>query len=84
MTGKRRTSSVDENDPTAKKEKAVRLIAMQKKFLTGDLGQHMSADVNYSVKRLVRGLASDSHHLKKGFYLAFSQVLDRFRKQIDC
>jgi len=44
----------------------------------------MSADVNYTVKRLVRGLASDSHQLKKGFFLALSQVLDRFKKQTDC
>lgn len=43
----------------------------------------MSADLNYTVKRLIRGLSSDNHAVKKGYFLATSQVLSRFRKLID-
>jgi hypothetical protein len=43
----------------------------------------MSADLNYSIKRLVRGLVSDNHLVKRGFYLSLSQVLSRFKKQTD-
>ena len=43
----------------------------------------MSADLNYAVKRLIRGLCSDNHAVKKGYFLATSQVLSRFTKQID-
>ena len=54
-----------------------------KKYLTGDLGDGMSADLNYALKRLVRGLCSENHAVKQGYFLATSQVLNRFRKQID-
>lgn len=43
----------------------------------------MSADLNYTLKRLVNGLNSDNHTVKRGFFLAMSQVLVRFKKQID-
>lgn len=43
----------------------------------------MSADLNYALKRLIRGLSSDNHAIKQGFFLATAQVLSRFRKQID-
>lgn len=43
----------------------------------------MSADLNYSIKRLVRGLTSDNHAVKQGHFLATATVLSRFRKSID-
>jgi len=54
------------------------------KYLSGDLGDDMSPDLNYALKRLVRGLTSDNHAVKQGYFLASSQVFARFRKQIDC
>ena len=59
------------------------MAALQKKYLTGDLGDGMTADLNYALKRLVNGLISDNHLVKRGFFLAASQVLVRFKKQID-
>lgn len=43
----------------------------------------MPADLNYALKRLVRGLTAESHALKRGFFLATSKVLCRFQRQID-
>ena len=43
----------------------------------------MSADLNYTLKRLVRGLYSDNHAVKQGFFLASVMVLNRFKAQID-
>jgi len=43
----------------------------------------MSADLNYTLKRLVRGLTSDNHSVKRGFFLATVSVLRCFRAQID-
>lgn len=77
-TAKRRASSVDENDPKQKN-----LAKLQKKYLTGDLGEGMSADLNYTLKRVVNGLLSDNHTVKRGYFLAASSVLARFKKQID-
>lgn len=54
-----------------------------KRYLTGDLGEDMSADLNYTVKRLIRGLTSDNHAVKQGYFLATSAVLARFKKPID-
>ena len=51
--------------------------------MTGDLGENMSADLNYTIKRLIRGLTSDNHAVKQGYFLATSTVLSRFKKQID-
>jgi hypothetical protein len=59
------------------------LAALTKKYLTGDLGDGMSADLNYALKRLIRGLSSENHAVKQGYYLATAQVLSRFKKQID-
>ena len=56
---------------------------MIKRYLTGDLGEDMSADLNYTVKRLIRGLISDNHAVKQGHFLATSAVLSRFKKPID-
>ena len=75
---KRRTSSVDENDARGKQ-----LALLHKKYLTGDLGDSMSADLNYALKRLVRGLCSENHTVKKGFFLTTVQVMARFKKSID-
>jgi len=38
----------------------------------------MSADLNYTLKRLVRGLYSENHAVKQGFFLASVVVLNRF------
>ena len=43
----------------------------------------MSADLNYAIKRLIKGLTSDNHAVKQGFFLATAQVISRFKKQID-
>ena len=59
------------------------LITLQKKYCTGDLGDQMDADLNYTLKRLIGGLISENHQVKRGFFFAMSQVLQRFKKQID-
>lgn len=43
----------------------------------------MSADLNYALKRLVRGLYSENHAVKQGFFLASVLVLNRFNSSID-
>lgn len=57
--------------------------ALRSKYQQGDLGEKMTADLNYALKRLVRGLYSDNHAVKQGFFLASVMVLNRFREQID-
>lgn len=39
----------------------------------------MTADLNYTLKRLVRGSYSDNHAVKQGFFLASVLVLSRFK-----
>jgi hypothetical protein len=51
--------------------------------LKGDLGEGMGADLNYTIKRLIRGLTSENHGTKKGFFMASVQVYARFGNQID-
>lgn len=68
---------------TADDKKAKRLAQFQQKYLTGDLGEGMSADLNYTLKRLVRGLSSDNHLVKRGFFLTTVSVLRCFKAQID-
>lgn len=55
-------------EETKEKERAE--ATLKKKYLTGDLGANMAPDVNYTLKRLVRGLISDNHAVKRGFFLA--------------
>ena len=43
----------------------------------------MSADLNYTLKRLVRGLTSENHRVKRGFFLAMASVVRCFKSQID-
>jgi len=57
---------------------------MMKKYSQGDLGADMSPDLNYTIKRLARGLTSDTSSTKKGFFFASVQVYSRFEKQINC
>ena len=57
--------------------------ALRSKYQRGDLGEKMTADLNYTLKRLVRGLYSDNHAVKQGFFLASVMVLNRFKDQID-
>ena len=56
---------------------------LQEKYLKGDLGDDMSADVNYTLKRLVGGVVSDNHQMKKGFFVALVAVMSRFKSQIN-
>jgi len=65
------------------KEKEKAEAVLKKKYMTGDLGADMAPDVNYTVKRLVRGLISDNHAVKRGFFLASVQVLARFKEAIE-
>ena len=57
--------------------------ALKKKYQTGDLGDKVSADLNYTLKRLIRGLYSENHAVKQGFFLAQVLVLARFKTLID-
>ena len=43
----------------------------------------MTADLNYSLKRLVGGLISDNHQVKQGFFLATVMIINRFKSFID-
>ena len=43
----------------------------------------MSADLNYTIKRLVMGLSSENHAVKRGFFLATVGVFKTFKSQID-
>jgi len=56
---------------------------LKAKYSTGDLGDKVSADLNYTLKRLVRGLNSDNHAVKQGFFLASVMVLNKFKHLID-
>jgi hypothetical protein len=56
---------------------------LKKKYSQGDLGDEMTADLNYSLKRLVGGLCSDNHLVKQGFFLASVMVINRFKNFID-
>ena len=57
--------------------------ALKQKYMTGDLGEKVSADLNYALKRLSRGLCSENHGVKQGFFLASVLVLNRFKSSID-
>ena len=70
-------------EDAGKRRAAKKLQAFQSKYLTGDLGEGMSADLNYTLKRLIRGLSSENHSVKRGFFLATVEVIRRFKAQID-
>ena len=57
--------------------------AIKKKYQTGDLGEKVSADLNYTLKRLIRGLYSENHNVKQGYFLTTVLVLSRFKNVID-
>lgn len=38
--------------------------SLKAKYMTGDLGEKVSADLNYTLKRLIRGLYSENHQVK--------------------
>jgi hypothetical protein len=76
-TNRKRASSHDEKDE--KVIKAKMLAKLQEKYLKGDLGDDMTADVNYTLKRLIGGVVSDNHQMKKGFFVALVAVLGRFK-----
>ena len=75
MGRKASTDSLKDEDIKIKQKAQQSLKA---KYLTGDLGEDLSADLNYTLKRLIRGLCSDNHFVKKGFFLASVMVLSRF------
>ena len=79
-TKQRRTSDVDQAE---EKRRVKKVEAFQQKYLTGDLGDGMSADLNYALKRLVRGLSSENHTVKRGYFLVTVEVARRFKAQID-
>jgi hypothetical protein len=86
--GRKRSESQDskgeKEDKKEKKKGADRTAAMMQKYSTGDLGKDMTPDLNYTIKRLVRGLTSDTSSTKKGFFFASVQVYARFAQQINC
>lgn len=53
------------------------------KYSSGDLGDKVFADLNYTLKRLCRGLASENHAAKEGFFVALVFVLTRFKNLVD-
>lgn len=71
--------SAASDDKVAKKAKE----SLKKKYSTGDLGDKMNADLNYTLKRLVKGLNSDNHLVKQGFFIASVMVLNRFKHLVD-
>jgi len=83
--GRKRAESVDSTTVLDKKGKEKKkAFAVIQKYAKGDLGAAMTPDLNYTIKRLVRGLTSDSSSTKKGFFYASTQVYARFANQIDC
>ena len=58
-----RKASTDSADKVDKVKQKVE-ESLKKKYSKGDLGDKMSADLNYSIKRLVRGLYSENHSVK--------------------
>jgi len=66
---------MDETSKKDDKKKTTKMQAFQAKYSTGDLGEGMSVDLNYTLKRLVRGLTSEEHSIKRGFFLATVSVL---------
>lgn len=74
-----RKASIDSSDKTKQKVEE----SLRKKYQSGDLGEGMSSDLNYTLKRLVRGLYSENHAVKQGFFVASVAVLTRFHDQID-
>jgi DNA polymerase phi len=75
-TTSHRRASTDQAHEDAEK-------ALKSKYSTGDLGDKVSADLNYTLKRLIRGLYSDNHQVKQGFFLASVLVLTKFKSLID-
>ena len=55
-----RKASIDSNDKVKVKVEA----SLKLRYLKGDLGEDMSADLNYTLKRCVRGLCSENHQVK--------------------
>jgi hypothetical protein len=56
-TTTQRRASTDQAHEDAEK-------ALKSKSSTGDLGEKVSADLNYTLKSLIRGLYSENHQLK--------------------
>lgn len=76
-------ASSDSDEEESKKIANKVQIQMKKKYSQGDLGDKMTADLNYTLKRLVGGLISDNHQVKQGFFLASVMVINRFKAFID-
>lgn len=76
QTGAQKSISTDKTHEDAEK-------AIKSKYSTGDLGEKVSADINYTLKRLIRGLYSENHQVKQGFFLASVLVLTKFKSLVD-
>ena len=75
-TTTQRRASTDQAHEEAEK-------ALKSKYSTGDLGEKVTPDLNYTLKRLIRGLYSENHQVKQGFFLASVLVLTKFKSLID-
>ncbi len=76
-----RKLSRDSTEDALIKQKAEN--SLKQKYDKGDLGENMTADLNYTLKRLVRGLYSENHKVKQGFFLGSVLVLSRFKDKVD-
>lgn len=48
------------------------------KYNKGDFGTSVFLDLDFAIRRLVTGLASEDLELKEGYFLAFVYVLKAF------
>ena len=60
----------------------VAATGLRERYAKNDLG-NLIADVNYALKRLVKGMNSENHAVKKGFFLALVEVLKAFHANVD-
>ena len=60
----------------------VAATGLREQYAKNDLG-NLIADVNYALKRLVKGMNSENHAVKKGFFLALVEVLKAFHANVD-
>ncbi len=56
----------------------VSIVGIREKYSNEDLGK-LTPDVNYTIKRLIKGMNSENHAVKKGFFLALASVLKTFK-----
>ena len=81
-TTKPKKQDADETAEEAKTKKKA-ADSLRQKYNQGDLGDKVNADLNYSLKRLVRGVCSENHTVKQGFFIASVMVFNRFSNIVD-